>query len=67
MYRIQTVCHENLNNRYIDGIKMVYVQMDSCTRVQAVCDYKTKRGNTNGIKCAGAAEITFQVQIISNL
>lgn len=40
--------------------------MDSCTRVKAVCDYKTKRGNSNGIKCAGAAEITFQVKIISS-
>lgn len=43
---------------------MVYVQMDSTTRVQAVCDYKTKRGNARSVNCAGAAEITFQVQII---
>lgn len=61
---MQTVCHENLDSRYIDGIKMVYVQMDSVTRVQAVCDYKTKKGNASGTNCAGAAEITFQVQII---
>jgi len=58
---MQTVCHENLDDRYIDGVKMIYVQMDSTTRVQAICDYKTKKGNVNGIKCAGAAEITFQV------
>lgn len=59
---MQTVCHENLDSRYIDGVKIVYVQMDSTTRVQAVCDYKTKRGSTSS--CAGAAEITFQVQNI---
>ncbi|KAE9544479.1 hypothetical protein AGLY_000020 [Aphis glycines] len=60
VYRIQTVCHENLDNRYIDGVKMVYVQVDSTTRVQAVCDYKTKKGSTSS--CAGAAEITFQIR-----
>lgn len=59
---MQTVCHENLDNRYIDGVKMVYVQVDSTTRVQAVCDYKTKKGSTSS--CAGAAEITFQVRIL---
>lgn len=62
VYKMQTVCHENLDNRYIDGVKMIYVQIDSTTRVQAVCDYKTKKGNASGINCAGAAEITFQVQ-----
>lgn len=62
---MQTVCHENLDNRYIDGLKMVYIQMDSTTRIQAVCDYKTKKGSTNS--CAGAAEITFQVKIIQLL
>jgi hypothetical protein len=60
---MQTVCHENLDSRYIDGVKMIYVQINSTTRVQAVCDYKTKKGNANSINCAGAAEITFQVQI----
>jgi len=59
---MQTVCHENLDNRYIDGVKMIYIQMDSTTRVHAVCDYKTKKGSTSS--CAGAAEITFQVPII---
>lgn len=58
---MKTVCHENLDSRYVDGVKMLYVQIDSTTRVQAVCDYKTKKGNVSGIKCAGAAEITFQV------
>lgn len=43
---------------------MIYVQIDSTTRVQAVCDYKTKKGSVSSVKCAGAAEITFQVQII---
>lgn len=61
VYRTQTVCHENLDSRYVDGIKILYIQMDSTTRVQAVCDHKTKKGNLSGIKCAGAAEITFQV------
>lgn len=64
MYRVKTVCHENLDNRYVEGIKIEYFQMDSTTRVQAICDYKTKKGNANGVKCAGAAEIIFQVQII---
>jgi len=58
---MQTVCHENLDSRYIDGMKMVYVQMDATTRVHAVSDYKTKKGSTSS--CAGAAEITFQVPI----
>lgn len=61
MYRVHTICHKNLDDRYIDGLKIVYVQMDSTTHVQAVCDYKTKKGNVNSIKCAGAAEITFKV------
>ncbi|XP_025411523.1 ectopic P granules protein 5 homolog isoform X2 [Sipha flava] len=61
VYRMQTVCHENLDSRYIDGVKMIYVQINSTTRVQAVCDYKTKKGNANSINCAGAAEITFQI------
>lgn len=64
MYRVQTICHENLDSRYIDGIKMLYIQLDSTTRVQAVCDYKTKKSSASGIKCAGAAEITFQVKFI---
>jgi len=58
---MQIVSHENLDSRYIDGVKMIYVQMDSTTRVQAVCDYKGKKGNASSVKCAGAAEITFQV------
>lgn len=62
VYRVQAVCHLNLDDRYVDGLKMVYVQFDSTTRVQANCDYnKSKKGNTNIIKCAGAAEITFHV------
>lgn len=65
VYRVQTVNHENLDSQYIDGVKMIYVQIDSTSRIQAVCDYKTKKGAVSGIKCAGAAEITFQVQNIT--
>lgn len=61
MYKVKTVCHENLDNRYVDGIKMEYIQIDSTTRVQAICDYKTKKRSSNSVKCAGAAEIIFQV------
>lgn len=63
---MQSVCHNNLDNQYIDGIKMVYIQVDSVTRVDAVCDYKSKKGNSGTIKCAGAAEITFQVLFLLN-
>lgn len=62
IYRVQTICHDNLDDQYIDGIKMVYIQVDSVTRVDAVCDYKSKKSNSSNIKCAGAAEITFQVK-----
>lgn len=43
---------------------MVYVQMDSTIQVLAVCDYKKKRGTVSGVKCAGAAEITFHVTVV---
>lgn len=43
---------------------MVYVQMDSTIQVQAVCDYKKRRGTSSGVKCAGAAKISFQVIVV---
>ncbi|XP_050432163.1 ectopic P granules protein 5 homolog [Adelges cooleyi] len=63
VYRVHTVRHDTLDNCYADGIKVLYNQVDSVIRVQAVCDSKFKRANKmTGVKCAGAAEISFQIR-----
>ncbi|XP_050538200.1 ectopic P granules protein 5 homolog isoform X2 [Daktulosphaira vitifoliae] len=61
IYRVYTLRHKNLDEWYLDGLKVLYNQIESTTRVQAICDYKTKRSNQSVIKCSGAAEILFQI------